>query len=93
MMPQRRQILAPQGLDIQPMQPAAPMQFAAPPAEGQGDGALGGLMQLAQQYRAGQDANRTAQATRVQSAETDAPMQRRKPPFADIANAAQMAYA
>lgn len=91
MMPQRRQMIAPQGLDIQPMQPMAPMQFPVAQQEQTGGG-MDSLMQLAQQFRAGQEAKKVQQANTVHQAETDAPMQRRKPPFADIAGIAQ-AYA
>lgn len=91
MLPQRRQMMAPQGLDVTPMQPAAPMQFAAAQqASPSGGGGLQSLMGLAQQYRAGQEAKQVAQASAVQRQETDAP--RKKLPFAAIADAAQ-AYA
>lgn len=89
-MPQRRQMIAPQGLDITPMSPAAPMQFAAPPTDSGSGGGLDSLMQLAQQFRAGQDAQNTAAASAMHSKETDAPMlMRKKLPFAEMANAAQ----
>lgn len=91
MMPQRRQIV-PQGLDISPMAPAPPMQFAAPPTEAGGSG-LDSLMQLAQQFRAGQDAQNTASASSMRNQQVDSPLLRKKLPYADMAGAAQYANA
>lgn len=73
------------------MAPMAPMQFPVAQQEQTGGG-MDQLMQLAQQFRAGQEAKKMQQASGVHQAETDAPMGRRKPPFADMAGMAQ-AYA
>lgn len=89
----RTPLMQPQGLDIAPMPPPQLMQFAPPPpppAQDEGtQNAMSNLMQMAQQYRAGQVAKQGQQAAAVQGAETDAPLQRRKLPFADIAAMAQ----
>jgi hypothetical protein len=88
----RQPLVQPMGVDIPVMPPPQPMQFMQPPPPPQqeeGGSGLDALMQLAQQFRAGQDAKHAAQAQDVQSRETDAPMGRKKPPFADIAGIAQ----
>lgn len=88
MMPQRRQMIAPQGLDITPMSPAPPMQFAAPqvnPDEG-----YNSLMGQIQKLRAGDDEEGGGS---MRNQQVDSPLLRKKLPYADMAGAAQYANA